>query len=65
MNSKINVMFLVGCSAALALSLTNADDWPRFRGLHGHAASADAVPTEWTEAENIAWKSKIPGRGSS
>ena len=65
MNSKINVLFLVGCSVVLAISLSNAEDWPQFRGLHGHAASSDTVPAEWTEAENIAWKSKIPGRGSS
>ena len=65
MNLKNNVMFLVVCSAVLALSSTNADDWPRFRGPDGHAASSDSVPAEWTESENIAWKSKIPGRGSS
>ena len=49
MNFKFNVIFLVGCNAGLALSLPNADDWPRFRGPNGHAASADTAPEEWTE----------------
>ncbi len=40
--------------------------WPNFRGPNGSGTSDTATPpTTWSETENIAWKQKIPGRGSS
>ena len=40
--------------------------WKNFRGPggQGHAAS-DALPSRWSEVENIDWKTKIPGTGYS
>jgi len=42
-------------------------DWPQWRGPKGdgHAAAARNIPTAWSETENIAWKTPIPGRGWS
>lgn len=40
--------------------------WPRFRGPDGTGVStAVGVPTHWSETENIAWKTEIPGSGWS
>lgn len=54
---------------ALALSATAAayaGDWPQFRGPTGQGHAPDAsVPLTWSETENIAWKTAVPGRGWS
>jgi outer membrane protein assembly factor BamB len=43
-----------------------ADDWPQFRGPTGQGlSSAENLPVAWSENENIAWKTPIPGRGWS
>jgi outer membrane protein assembly factor BamB len=41
-------------------------DWVAFRGPDGQGVStAKALPVEWSESENIAWKIPIPGPGAS
>lgn len=41
-------------------------DWPWWRGPTRDAHSPDSqTPTKWSESENIAWKTPIPGRGHS
>ncbi len=50
----------------VSLTLSHAQDWPQFRGADGSASATDAnTPTTWSDQENIAWKTKLPGRGSS
>lgn len=52
-------------AAALAPALP-ADNWPAFRGPNEDGTSAAAnVPTRWGEAENVAWKTAIHGKGWS
>jgi outer membrane protein assembly factor BamB len=56
--------------AVLALSLLApfllAADWPQFRGPGGLAISEDTgLPTTWSFEENIAWKTELPGPGTS
>lgn len=43
-----------------------ADEWPQFRGPdgQGHAEGSD-LPIEWSETQNIVWKTPIAGRGWS
>ncbi|MGD9720594.1 MAG: PQQ-binding-like beta-propeller repeat protein [Pirellulales bacterium] len=43
-----------------------ASDWPQFRGPdgQGHSTSKN-VPLTWSETENIAWKTAVPGHGWS
>jgi hypothetical protein len=55
-------MFVVACSA-----VATASDWPRFHGVNGSGVSADkhALPSKWSETENLKWKVKLPGPGSS
>ncbi|MCZ6672884.1 MAG: PQQ-binding-like beta-propeller repeat protein [Verrucomicrobia bacterium] len=46
-------------------SLAQAD-WPQFRGADSRGiAYGDALPDQWSTAENISWKTNIPGRGWS
>ena len=41
-------------------------NWPQFRGPGGLGISSDTVaPTNWSESENILWKTAIEGRGHS
>jgi outer membrane protein assembly factor BamB len=49
------------CGAATAA------DWPQWRGPdgQGHAVAAHGLPVTWSETENIAWKTPLPGRGWS
>lgn len=51
---------------SLTGSLFGGEVWPQFRGPagDGHAAGV-AAPVRWSETENVAWKSPIPGLGWS
>lgn len=40
--------------------------WGRFRGPNGTGISLDkSIPTQWSESNNLQWKTKLPGAGSS
>ena len=59
-------------SSALAVSFvvlfsfpTVRADWPRFHGAGGNGVASAAVPTQWGDEENIAWKAALPGVGAS
>ncbi len=45
----------------------DAADWPWWRGPErvGVANPHQDPPTEWSESQNVAWKSAVPGRGHS
>jgi len=43
-----------------------ATDWMQFRGPGGMGVSNDkGLPEKWSETENVVWKTKLPGLGSS
>ncbi len=43
-----------------------AGDWPCFRGPGGAGRSeADQLPLTWSQSENLAWKTPLPGPGAS
>jgi outer membrane protein assembly factor BamB len=49
----------------LSQILVDGGDWPRFRGPNGTGIAADRdVPIKWT-AENVLWKTPLPGVGHS
>lgn len=51
-------------SAASAIAADN--NWPQFRGTTGDGHSrATGLPVQWSESENIKWKTRIHGRGWS
>ena len=61
---KRHILSLV--TASLLASTAMAADWMQFRGPGGSARSEDkGIPDKWSETENIAWKTKLPGLGSS
>ncbi len=42
------------------------DVWPQWRGPDGQGlASVSGLPLQWSETENILWKTPIPGHGHS
>ena len=48
------------------LSSVSSAQWPQFRGPAGQGHSAErALPVEWSETRNVAWKTAVPGRGWS
>ncbi len=51
----------------LALCASGAvADWPEFRGPQANGiADAPGLPTQWSETENVAWKTVIPHKGWS
>jgi outer membrane protein assembly factor BamB len=56
-------VLLLGCAAPAALL---AEDWPCFRGPgHQGISQEKGIPTKWSAAENIRWKTAVPGEGWS
>lgn len=44
----------------------SAQPWGRFRGPNGTGVSNEkAIPTRWSDSENLVWKTELPGAGSS
>ncbi|MCH7687240.1 MAG: PQQ-like beta-propeller repeat protein, partial [Planctomycetes bacterium] len=47
-------------------SVSSAGDWRQFRGPGGLGVSNEPnLPTRWSDTENLLWKPKMPGAGSS
>jgi outer membrane protein assembly factor BamB len=48
-------------------TVARADSWPQWRGPggQGHAPEAHDLPIAWSETDNVAWKTPLPGRGWS
>jgi outer membrane protein assembly factor BamB len=43
-----------------------AEDWPQFRGPTGQGHSGEhGLPLNWSETQNVKWKTAIPGKGWS
>ena len=57
----------IALATGLAVAFSaDAADWSRFRGPNGVAFSdASNIPTEWDDKTNLAWKTPLPGPGSS
>ena len=58
-------LLLPAVVAALAL-VSQAADWPAWRGMDGLGVSPEkGLPLEWSHEKNVAWRTVLPGRGSS
>jgi outer membrane protein assembly factor BamB len=54
------------CAILLPVHTIFAVNWPQFRGPGGLGISQErGLPVTWSETENVAWKSTMPGYGSS
>lgn len=60
---------LANFAAILMLGMNSeaqAADWTQFRGPGGLGVSAETdLPEEWSETENLAWRTELPGYGAS
>lgn len=62
--SVLTSLMLAG--TVLACSMEAGAEWPQFRGPDGGGhAFASGLPTRWSEADNVAWKTAIDGLGWS
>ena len=71
MNKSLFTRLALGLSLGLSIivycNFASAADWPRFHGPDGSGVSLDKqpLPVTWSETENLKWKVKLPGPGSS
>lgn len=68
MNIRLAVCFiaLFVTQCQLAHSENIKTDWPQWRGPAGSGVAVESEPpTTWSETENIRWKIRVPGAGSS
>lgn len=60
------MLLLLAIVIAGTHSVLGADNWPSWRGPNQNAvANGSVYPIEWGEETNIAWKTKVPGWGTS
>jgi outer membrane protein assembly factor BamB len=51
---------------ALCVQAFASDNWPQFRGPNASGVSTNTnLPDKWSAAENVAWKTDLPGRSWS
>ncbi|MFP6691395.1 MAG: PQQ-binding-like beta-propeller repeat protein [Pirellulales bacterium] len=63
---KTTAAFFLTIAIGYSLPARGGENWPQWRGADGlgHAAATD-LPQKWSEADNVTWKTHIPGRGWS
>lgn len=63
------LLLLISCLLGLpepVLGQSPSGNWPKWRGPNETGANHSAnPPTKWSEQQNIRWKIKLPGNGSS
>jgi outer membrane protein assembly factor BamB len=58
--------FILLCTGVLWVQVVHGENWPQFRGPGGLGISkAKNLPVTWSETLNVAWKTAMPGYGSS
>ena len=64
---RINHLFAVAVMSGALCGVAHAgDNWPCFRGPTADGKSdSTGLPTTWSETENVAWKTPLPGRAWS
>ena len=67
MRSRLVLLTLTLVSGTLALhAQTSGTDWPTWRGPNGTGIAPDrTLPTRWSAADNVAWKTPLAGAGVS
>lgn len=60
------ILSVVSIAVCFGAGPAAAEDWPCWRGPRGDGTSLETnIPTTWTDTENVAWKTPIPGIGHS
>ncbi|HEV2971398.1 MAG TPA: PQQ-binding-like beta-propeller repeat protein [Pirellulales bacterium] len=67
MRTRFSLLLAIAAISCMPLRAARAgDDWVQFRGQGGQGVSdSTGLPLTWSESENIAWKTPIPGKGWS
>jgi outer membrane protein assembly factor BamB len=70
MKASITAWTIVGTTVAMLTAAgepVQGADWSQFRGPGGQGvvAGAVALPTSWSDEQNLAWKTPMPGFGAS
>jgi outer membrane protein assembly factor BamB len=62
----IRSILIVALICSLLHAASADPNWPQFRGPHSLGVAEDAkLPDRWSQTENVAWKTNIPGTGWS
>ena len=62
----IGVAFLISLAAVDVYGTSGRDYWPTWRGPDATGVAPKGnPPATWSETENVKWKVKLPGQGSS
>lgn len=57
---------LGGLCCVMLFSIARAENWPQWRGPRGDGISAEkAIPTKWSQTENVRWRAELPGQGGA
>jgi outer membrane protein assembly factor BamB len=67
MNQQLRITAIVlGLLACLAINVSAAEHWPKWRGPEGTGVAPQGnPPTTWSENQNVKWKVPVPGQGTS
>ncbi len=61
-----NIFLIAALFAFHFVPSLSAQDWKNFRGPGGQGYSKETnLPAKWSDDENLTWKTKLPGAGSS
>ncbi len=61
-----SIVVPVVLSLVVGFSMVEAENWPQFRGPTNQGLSTETdAPLTWSESENIAWRTEIPGQSWS
>ena len=62
----MKVAIVLSWFALVLPAMSEISDWPQFRGPGGTGVSAEArPPVTWSDTQNVAWKTALPGPGTS
>jgi outer membrane protein assembly factor BamB len=65
-SDSLAVIAALGIALWTSDPLLAAEDWPQFRGTDGQGHSLErGLPIEWSETQNVRWKTPVPGAGWS
>ncbi len=60
------VAYVLTFTGGLPVAGQSPGNWPQWRGPSGTGVATDAdPPTDWSDTENVRWKTPLPGRGHS
>jgi len=63
--SRASLVLVLVLLSGLSLAV-HADNWPQWRGPANDGICKETnLPTQWGEGQNVLWKLKMPGMGSS